>query len=43
MAPYRPLADASHTHQVDAFTDSKDHLLTLTASGIPYSNLQVSE
>jgi hypothetical protein len=39
MAPYCPVADASHTHEVDTFTNTQDHLLSLTASGIPYSHL----
>jgi hypothetical protein len=38
-APYAPVASGNHVQQVDSFVDTQDHLLTLTASGIPYSHL----
>jgi len=38
MAPYSPRSD-SNIFNVDSFTDSQDHLLTLTASGVHYSHL----
>jgi hypothetical protein len=38
MAPYSPRSD-SNIFNVDSFTDTQDHLLTLTASGVHYSHL----
>ncbi len=38
-APYAPVASGDHMQHMDSFVDTKDHLLTLTASGIPYSHL----